>query len=102
MRLDAVLAAAAFALAVAALISTYAGRLKTAYVGMSRCWIEAERVADEIISGRAPREVHAVVRLISREGVVERVLGGLGRGGSCYTYRLLGNGTLLYVEIRGG
>jgi len=101
MRLDAVVAATAFALAVSTLLSVYAQGLKTAYVGRAKCWIKAEEVADEVAAGRVPADGHVVIRLISRDGVVERVV-GLGRGASCYTFRLLENGTLLYVEVIGG
>ncbi|RLF04188.1 MAG: hypothetical protein DRK00_07260 [Thermoprotei archaeon] len=100
MRIDALVAAVAFALAVAVLLRSYAQAARLAYVGMARCWARAEQAASDIVAGREPK-ASVVVRLISRLGVREYTVGELRGGRSCYTYRILPNGTLLYVEARG-
>ena len=101
MRLDALAAATAFALAVSALLAVYVQALETAYVGMAECWARAEQAATDLASGRRPSsDLYIVVRLVSKRGVREYSLGEARRGRSCYTYRILENMTLLKVEVR--
>lgn len=66
-------------------------------------WELAEEVADELLaSGRVPEGIYVEVKLVSRGGVREYSAGQVAANPliSAYTYRILENGTLLYVEVR--
>ena len=102
MRLDAVVADVAFCLGLAILLYTYAHAAQPVYTGMAACWLKAEMAAADLEAGRRPAvDGYIIVRLISKSNVTEYTIGEPREGMECYTFRLLENGTLLYVRVRG-
>ena len=94
--------AATFALCLSLMLWTY-GRAQLWHRAHAvQAWELAEEVADRLLAGeRVPEGIYVEVKLISRSGVQEYSIGQIATNplAIAYTYRLLENGTLLYVRV---
>ena len=94
--------AAVFSLCLSLMLWTYARAQLWCRTHAARAWEVAEEVADGLLAGeRVPEGIYAEVKLISRDRVLEYSMGRAIADplATAYTYRLLENGTLLYVRV---
>ncbi|RLE79320.1 MAG: hypothetical protein DRJ52_08660 [Thermoprotei archaeon] len=104
MRLDLLALALVFITAISAILVTYSKAVLISYNYDTYAWVLAEKAANLLKEGRGvDTSAYVVVTLILPNGTVSRqyTIGSKPQIilGKAYTYRILGNNTLMRVEI---
>lgn len=102
MRLDFLALALVFIIAISAILVTYGNAILILYNYDNYAWILAEQAAELLRQGRSiETNAYIIVTLITLNNTKTYTIGikpstVLGRA---YTYRILGNNTLMRVEV---